>query len=319
MAIIAGIDEAGYGPVLGPLVVSGVAFRLPDDRVDACLWNLLRHSCARRARRNERRLAVADSKDLYRSGGIAALERAVLVMLAVRGLRPRTLKALLDATAPGACERLAAYAWYADTELELPVSENSAAIGPKANAVRLDCTEQGIQPLGAFCEPLPEGHYNRLVGNIQNKGVLLLGQTLRVIDRIMREVPGERVRIYVDRLGGRKHYRDALLTALPGYELQILEESPLRSEYRLVRSQRVCEIQFTTRGDALHFPVALASLFSKYLRELLMHLFNEYWSARQRGLRPTAGYYTDAQRWLGEAASTLDRLGVDREMLVRQR
>ncbi|MCH8916798.1 MAG: hypothetical protein IIC52_01970 [Proteobacteria bacterium] len=41
MAIVAGIDEAGFGPTLGPLVVSGVAFRVPDDQVDRCLYGLL--------------------------------------------------------------------------------------------------------------------------------------------------------------------------------------------------------------------------------------------------------------------------------------
>ena len=34
-----------------------------------------------------------------------------------------------------------------------------------------------------------------------------------------------------------------------------------------------------------------------------MHLFNRYWSRRDRSLRPTAGYTTDARRWMYQIGS----------------
>ena len=42
MAWIVGIDEAGYGPNLGPLVMTVVACQVQADAGDACLWRLLR-------------------------------------------------------------------------------------------------------------------------------------------------------------------------------------------------------------------------------------------------------------------------------------
>ncbi len=50
-----------------------------------------------------------------------------------------------------------------------------------------------------------------------------------------------------------------------------------------------------------------------------MRMFNDFWCTQANGLKPTAGYYTDAQRWLGDVATTIERLSVDRELLVRQR
>lgn len=320
MAIIAGIDEAGFGPLLGPLVVSGVAFRVPDEHVNRCLWETLNETCTRTLSREGRRLVVADSKQLYRSRTtLAPLERAALVMLAVARKRPVTWRGLLNVVAPRADELLEEYPWYAVTDVNLPLCTDVGDVPTRANAVRRNCQEQSVEPVGVFCEPLPEGHYNRQVAGTRNKSVVLLGLALRVIDRILKCTRERRVRVCIDRLGGRIHYREALATAMPAYDMQILEESPERSAYRLAGSTRVCRIEFTVGGEDRYFPVALASVYSKYLRELYMHVFNGYWSSEVRGLRPTAGYYTDAKRWLRDASPALDRLAIKRAVLVRSR
>lgn len=320
MAILVGIDEAGYGPLLGPLVVSGVAFRVPDNRLERCLWQSLHDTCTRTARKNARKLVIADSKKLYKpKHTMAPLERAALVMLAVAGAKPKTFEALLDATAPHAVDALAQYPWYRDADLPLPVSDDLGDIATRANAIKHNATEQDIEFLGVFAEPLPEGHYNRLVSNTRNKAVVSLGLGLRIIDRVMKMAPSESLRICLDRQGGRTHYRESITTAMPGYDIHVLEETANRSAYRLERSSRTCAIEFVTEGERHHFPVALASIYSKYLRELYMHQFNRYWCQHHADLKPTAGYYTDAKRWLSEAAPTIRRLNVDQSLLVRQR
>jgi hypothetical protein len=266
-------------------VVSGVVFRVPDDQVGRCLWDALRATCTSRPSGARRRLVIADSKQLFRSrGGLTSLERAALVMLAVAGRRPATWRALLDVVAPQASELLTEYAWYADINMALPLSDGIGDVGTQANAIRHDCSEHGVSFRAVFSEPLPEGHFNRLVRNTRNKAVVLLGLVLRILDRIMRHSPDEHVRVLVDRLGGRVHYRDALITAMPACDLEIREESALRSVYHLTRSPRTCEIAFVTGGDSRHFPTALASVYSKYLRELYMRAFNDHWSRRVTGL-----------------------------------
>ncbi len=132
MAILAGIDEAGFGPTLGPLVVSGVAFQVPDRQLGQCLWKTLRATCGKKVTKTPRRLVIADSKKLYKSrGGLGALERAALVMLAVRGHRPTTWRALLDAVAPDAGELLEQYPWYANANVSLPLAQDAGDIGTR--------------------------------------------------------------------------------------------------------------------------------------------------------------------------------------------
>ena len=77
MPWVVGIDEAGYGPNLGPLVQAAVALHLPDD--DPAGWETLKPVVRRCARRPTAGLLIDDSKKVYTRGGLEALERGVLV------------------------------------------------------------------------------------------------------------------------------------------------------------------------------------------------------------------------------------------------
>ncbi len=69
----------------------------------------------------------------------------------------------------------------------------------------------------------------------------------------------------------------------------------------------------------MHLPVALASMLAKYVRELCMGQFNRYWGHLVPGLQPTAGYYVDAQRFLGEIRPHLTAAQPPLEAFVRER
>ena len=71
MAVLAGIDEAGFGPLMGPLVVSSSAFLVPETLLKANLWQVLKKSVAEGRKHFAGRLVIADSKMLF-SAGVSA-------------------------------------------------------------------------------------------------------------------------------------------------------------------------------------------------------------------------------------------------------
>ena len=78
--IIAGIDEAGYGPLIGPLIVGCCAFETDGDHTAdelPCISKSLRKLVSRKRCQKGRRLHVNDSKLVYSpSAGLKELERA---------------------------------------------------------------------------------------------------------------------------------------------------------------------------------------------------------------------------------------------------
>jgi hypothetical protein len=78
------------------------------------------------------------------------------------------------------------------------------------------------------------------------------------------------------------------------------------------------EFCFRTRAEEL-LPVALSSMVSKYLREVLMHQFNEFWATHVPGLKPTQGYPVDARRFRDEIAEAARVLQLSEVQFWRNR
>ena len=340
MALIyCGIDEAGYGPMLGPLCVGFSAFRVEDwtpDEGAPDLWKLLDKAVCRKGRDSRGRIAVADSKKLKLSNQsktrhpLTHLERGVLAFggavavpdWAAREEDPGEIRddAALFARLG---VKLEAHPWYGGEATALPLEGTASSHAITRNMLALACEGAGVEPLALACIAVGESEFNEAVRTGGSKAHL----TTRCFARYLRRVVerwgdgSDEVRVVCDRHGGRTSYASMIEMAVRGLGcgVETQEETERCSRYVISGGASLEEagvhIQFRPEAEEAHLPVALASMTAKLVRELSMARFNRYWCARMPELKPTAGYVQDARRWLED----LDGVMYDdeREAMVR--
>lgn len=314
MAWIVGIDEAGYGPNLGPFVMTAVACRAPDRHLGANLWKVLRKTVRKHADDADDRVLIDDSKLVYGTAeGLGALEAGVLATIGNGHLDLDAYVA--DLACPSHAE-LKQEIWYLGTT-RLP----AAADGEHCHASRQrfhDCCQAGEITWGTAASVVVcAGRFNALVERWGSKGTVL-GQCLA---ELLAHIPAddEPVHYFIDKHGGRNFYAAMLQQALPDGMVVAREESAQRSRYEVLGLPRLVTFTFEPRADGSHLCVALASMASKYLRELLMQEFNAFWQAKVPGLKPTAGYPADASRFFRAIQPAASKLGVAERSLWRQK
>ena len=336
--ILAGIDEAGYGPLLGPLVVGCCAFEVDDDDRAAdlrgplpCLWKRLRKHVSRNRLRSKRKIHVNDSKAVYNpSLGVRELERAVLALVGTWNAGCADLNAFLGCVASHVLEDVGQYDWYAPAPSgeAFPLACDATAVKLFANALRLEMARTSTRVVHLGARVVLERQFNRMLQDTRNKGSTLFSISAMHIDHLLRRFADKGLIIFCDRQGGREHYGELLRQMFADWSLEVTSELEGRAEYWLSRGgggggggsggQRV-RLIFCEKAEGLCMSVAVASMLSKYLRELLMHRFNAYWRQHLPDLAPTAGYYTDGERFLRDIDAKRSELGIADDQLVRCR
>ena len=281
--IYCGIDEAGYGPRLGPLVAAATFAR------------------TRRPRRCPVR--VADSKKMYTPRrGIGALEPTALgfagQVMPLDGLTYRKLRAQVAGPVPD-------LPWYGDFDLpwsqsDIPVDDVKSWLGDKNFGMAARVVE-------------PES-----INRSSNKASLLFREVAGLLRQVLDTFPDDPVTFRIGKQGGRRFYAALLLQEL-GVPVRVRRELPGRSTYYAELEKREVIFDFLRDGEDRDFYLALSSVLAKYLREGAMRLFNEYWQQRVPGLRPTAGYGTDGLRFYRDIEPTLHRLALSPEAIFRSR
>lgn len=322
---ILGIDEAGLGPILGPLTIGYSAFALPaplsaDAVLKLDLWQAL--GIGREPKERTKGPVVCDSKTLYTPArGLKPLEEEVLCWLALRGLETGDFAALWNALCPLAREKRGLYDWYFDPPEKYPLEADWPRTRLRAVPLCRALETAGV----ALCElgvlPVFEGELNAALRRTGNKSRAEFECIARVIGHIWRN--HTQLAVLCDRQGGRERYGRALAREFPEAEVRVIHESPKLSTYELtvegVSGIPRLFVAFKEKGEGDHLPIALASMMAKYLRELSMHQFNAWFLKHDPALKPTAGYYTDGKRWLDDTAGLRRAIGIEDSRIVRQK
>jgi hypothetical protein len=362
MGILIGMDEAGYGPNLGPLVVAASAWEVAEEGTgdrgqgsgakarsssstsvaEVNSADLSRCDLYRRLRRiicksaSDTRLAIADSKTLYKPGlGLRQLERGVHSVLKLLERSHVCWAEMVTGCGADPAGHHTRLAWHDGFNCELPIDATGDEVSRLHARLHRACEQGGVRPLAIRARYVFPAEFNELCEKFGSKGAALshvtIGLLQEVIDATQREIGGENgglrsqlaeasapVFALCDKHGGRNNYTALLQHHFHEHWIEPLCEGAVESRYGWGAGEARVEVAFRVKGEEF-LPTALASMTAKYLRELSMRAFNEFWCARVPGLRPTAGYPRDAPRFKQAITAVQRELGVDDHVLWRNR
>lgn len=321
-----GTDEAGYGARIGPLTISLTCWEMPSlpdgpwdlshqtgrDRADSFQW--VNHPLRDPVDMSPP-LLVADSKKLYKSGkGLLSLQRVVTSwLLACRQVDqpPRCFPSLWTATT-GEPQEIAGRNSYWQPLRDRVTEEELDQVPPdqQANLDAKAWRETSALPVGMTTRVIGESAFNTGLLSYGNKATLLSLQTLSLVrDWLSRLSDASVVIVDLDRHGGRKRYLPMLLSVLGADWMDVVSETSTESLYAWKRESGTIWFRFSVDGER-RYPVALASIFSKLMRERSMQCVNAFWAKQQPGIKATAGYPVDAERFRKSTSEIRQRLGI---------
>jgi hypothetical protein len=325
MAWIIGIDEAGYGPNLGPFVMTLIGCRIPDDQLPSVggldLWAPLA-ATVRRGGGRDKRLIIDDSKVVH-SGpkGLLRLEQGVLAALAPDLAATPTLSCLLAHTCkPDATDHtdLAEEVWFTGTT-PVPGLHSLEDHDQLRDRFATTCRDAQLGPWQAHSVIICPARFNALTRAAGSKAAVSAYALARLLLAGLDGMNDGPIAVFIDKQGGRNCYGALIQQGLPRGMVRMIEETLPISRYDVVGFGTPLRFTFEPRADSSHFCVALASMTSKYLRECLMAEFNAFWLRHLPDLRPTAGYPVDAARFFAEVRPVAQQLNIPDDVLWRER
>ena len=296
---------------------------MQGDDLYTLLRKVIRPSPTRLTRQREARasgndhVAIGDSKLLYQPGnGLALLERGLWAMWSLLDRRPAecgdvwTLLTGADGEARrealcGGCDGSA-----------VPRDFDSAGLDELRERLCEAFATAGVRLVDLQSVAIFPREFNETTARCDSKGTALSRWTLALAARLIERLPDDTILVLCDKHGGRDHYLPLLVECFPGPFIEIVAEGRARSVYRFGPPERRVEFCFQAKGES-HLPAALASMASKYLRELAMHAFNQHWLQHLPDLQPTAGYPVDSRRFKTQIDGVQQSLGIEDRIVWR--
>ncbi len=320
MGFVIGMDEAGYGPNLGPLVVTATVWEVPGAPKSTKFWDQFDGIVVQHSPRSADEIQIADSKVVHDiAKGVGPLERGVLAAWGLMEQLPTSLKAWWDRIATNPLLPMTSITphnepWFHDSDITVPQQTPHEEVQNLSQIWGKRCTEKKIRLRAIRSDIVLTRRFNTMTTEHDSKGVALSRISMRLLEEVLPVTEGQPTLVWCDKHGGRNRYDELLQDIAGDTFIKRLEEGPELSRYRIGKMD-VC---FQTRAEE-HLPVALASMVSKYWRESTMTLFNQFWQRHHPELKPTKGYPGDAKRFKDEIAAIQARLGIEELDLWRAR
>jgi len=308
---VVGIDENGYGPLIGPLVATAAAFEVPDyepEKMAAALSQGTR---------------VADSKSFLSHSNMEKGEITTLAYLACsdQGAPDNYASLLENLLVPSpvdgpACPKPAREMCFGGIE-GLPIFSKPEDVEKAASTLPNLLASHNIRFVGARCVMLCAGNFNILYKAISGKALLDLFLFELLITGMSTVLQSEALYL-CGKVSGMKRYSDRFVLLGAGIETKGIEamiEEPALSEYKI---QGIGTVRFVRSGDSIHPPTSLASVIGKYLRELSMSAINGFLK-RQFGIEDGISGYRDkkTKEAVARVLPGIEVVGIPRHCLLR--
>jgi len=352
MTLLVATDEAGYGPLLGPLVIVATAWRLRPDGDLATAEQTLRTPLRIDGIGS---FQIDDSKKIFKRGkassklpdNVSSIDRITdaVAHWVSYPIPSRELATWLATIASDDFQPLITQPWFRSLADKSDVSASTAK-DPTSETMVRHWAQGGLELVGVQARIIDAASFNSMLDRSGNKADILseatCGLAVGLLNRTFQQADGD-VMICCDRFGGRVYYAGLVQHHCPDYHVAVINQSGQHSRYRLTASEppvdqarlqkkrtasshpMVIDWSFTVNGDNFP-PVAMSSIIAKSTRERLMHLLNRYFQTETSGypglgenLKPTAGYTVDANRFLKEVEAYRIASGIDDRILKRNK
>ena len=201
-------------------------------------------------------------------------------------IRPRTWRDVWRAVAPEALDdRCRPSLGTPTTTGRRRWIASGGRLKPLVEALRAGLAAAGVRLVAVRSRAIFAEEFNDLVERHGSKGAALSHQTLALAARMIDPLPAGPISVICDKHGGRNRYGPLLAAHFPEWLIEVRGEGRQRSVYRFGPPERRVEVCFRTQAESC-LPAALASMASKYLRELAMRALNDYWRRPCRGCSP---------------------------------
>lgn len=277
---IVGIDENGYGPVLGPLVVTGVLLKSKREPFDL------------KIERFRFPIKIKDSKKIFTRTKSSYFAGEIIAhsIFEAAGLKVRSFYELINAlTDNGIKEVLRASV--SDSKIyrdfSLPVWVKEVRQSFKETLENLN-----IELFSIHCEVVLPYKFNQLLKEHDNKTSMDFFLFFKILDKLTSG--GETA--LLGKIGSTKYY--ASFFEKVGIILnETINETRGISSYQIKLNNKKMEIHFIMDGDEVYLPITFASIVGKYVRELFMLALNKFLGHNE--IFPWAsGYRHDHKTWI---------------------
>lgn len=257
---VLGIDENGYGPILGPLVITG------------CLI------------KTEEKKNISDSKRIFRgSKG--------------RNIGEEIVASHFSHIYQGKIERMGNFLEEILIERECFLNQRRDFCSPDNYSFPLfndELADFKIEPLEELIDVksivVCPHQFNKLLKLKKKKNLVNLFLFSKVVSYFLEKYKDQPLQIICDNIGNMKDYH-YFQNFLQDLKLFRLKEDKNSSQYLIIYEDKKYELRFEKRADENFNSVALASIFGKYLREIYMMKINDYFSKKIPSLPYSSGYH----------------------------